>query len=269
MARPVWSGHIVFGLVSIPVRFFPATTSHDIHFNLLHRKTRSRIKLQYFCPECEKVVSKDELVRGYEYEKGKYVLLEDEELQKIRPQSSKTLEIAQFIDLSEVDPVYFERSYYVAPDKGGEKAFELLTEAMRETNKAAVGKLLMRDHEYLALIRAGQQGLVAQLMYYEDEIRKNENKVPVHPEPAKKQLDLAKNLIENLTDKFVPRNFSNEYIKSLDHLIESKITGRKLKIVPERKLRAVGDLMTALQKSVEQTTKRAATGKTKTRRKTA
>lgn len=269
MARPVWSGHIVFGLVSIPVRLFPATTSHDIHFNLIHRKTKSRIKLQYFCPECEKVVSRDELVRGYEYEKGKYVLIEDEEIEKIRPQSSKTLEIAQFIELSEVDPVYFERSYYLAPDDGGEKAFELLTEAMRETNRAAIGKLLMRDHEYLALIRPGRQGLVAQLMYYEDEIRKNENKVPAHPDLAKKQLDLAKSLIENLTDKFAPGNFSNDYIKSLDELIESKITGRKLKILPQRKPRAVGDLMTALQKSVEQTAKRTPINKTKARRKTA
>lgn len=264
MAKPVWSGVLVFGLVSIPVTMLPATNSHDIHFNLLHKKTKSRIKLQYYCPECEKVVSRDELGRGYEYEKGKYVLLEDEDLQKIKPHSSKSLEINEFVDLDQVDPVYFEKSYYLAPGEGGDSAFRLFTQALRESKKAGVGRLLMRDHEYLALIRPSEEGLVAHLMYYEDEIRKNENKVPKNTKIPEKQLQLAKHIIENLSEPFRPSAYKNEYIKKLDELIESKVTGRKLKVVPEKKRPHVEDLMAALQKSVQQSAKKQPRSRKKT-----
>ncbi|PWT87368.1 MAG: Ku protein [Acidobacteria bacterium] len=261
MARPVWSGFIVFGLVSIPVRLFSATTSHDISFNLLHRKTKSRIKLQYYCPHCDKVVPRDELVRGYEYQKDHYVTIEDEELKKIRPESSKNLEITQFVELAEVDPIFYEKSYYFGPSEGGEKAFDLLTEAMRETSTAGLGKLLMRDHEYLALVRPGEGGLVVQFLLYADEVRKNENRVPAHPHVSAKQLELAKTIIEDMKEPFKPEIFKNDYIERLDELIESKITGRKLKIVPAKEKPKVTNLLEALQKSVEQSKSGAKTKK--------
>jgi DNA end-binding protein Ku len=264
MAKPVWSGFLVFGLVSIPLRVFPATTSHDISFNLLHKKTKSRIKLQYYCPECEKVVPRDELVRGYEYEKGKYVILEEEDLEKIKPQSSRSLEINEFINLDEVDPVYYEKTYYLGPGEGGEKAFHLFTQALRETKRAGIGKLLMRDHEYLALIRANDAGLVAHLMFYEDEIRKNENRVAKNSKVPEKQLQLAKDIVENLTVPFRPSEYKNDYVKKLGQLIESRVTGRKLRIVPSKPRPHVEDLMAALQKSVQRSLKKQSRGREKT-----
>jgi DNA end-binding protein Ku len=263
MARPVWSGTIAFGLVSIPVKIFPATTTHDIAFNLLHKKTKSRIKLQYYCPECKKVVSRDELGKGFEYEKDKYVLLEDADLKKIKPQSSKTLEINEFVRLEQVDPIYFEKTYYMGPGEGGEKAFDLFTRALQESRKAGIGRLLMRDHEYLALIRPGKEGLLAHLMYYEDEIRNNEFKLNDGKVPEK-QLQLAKSIIDNLTVPFQPSHYKNEYIQKLDQLIESKITGRKLKVVRSKPRAHVEDLMAALQKSVQQTSKKETRPKKKT-----
>ena len=253
MATAVWTGTITFGLVSIPVKLFAATTSHNISFNLLHRECKNRINLQNYCPHCEKVVERADLVKGYQYEKNQYVLIEDEDLDSVQPEASSSMEIAQFITTTDVDPIYYERTYYLGPDKGSEKTFALLSKAMEETNRAALGKLVMRNHEYLALIRPGMQGLLVHFMLYDDEIRENENKVSDDVEIRAKEVQLAKQLIENLSEPFEVDKFQDEYIHKLEEMIEAKLKGRKLTVVPPKAKPKIVDLMEALQKSVQQT----------------
>jgi Ku protein, prokaryotic len=253
VATAVWTGTITFGLVSIPVKLFAATTSHNISFNLLHRECKNRINLQNYCPHCEKVVERADLVKGYQYEKNQYVLIEDEDLDSVQPEASSSMEIAQFITTTDVDPIYYERTYYLGPDKGSEKTFALLSKAMEETNRAALGKLVMRNHEYLALIRPGMQGLLVHFMLYDDEIRENENKVSDDVEIRAKEVQLAKQLIENLSEPFEVDKFQDEYIHKLEEMIEAKLKGRKLTVVPPKAKPKIVDLMEALQKSVQQT----------------
>jgi DNA end-binding protein Ku len=252
MATSLWTGTVSFGLVSIPVKLFAATTSHDVSFNLLHRDCRGRINLQNFCPQCQRVVERSELIKGYQYEKDTYVTIDEQDIQSVKPESSSNLDIVQFIHLNEVDPIYFERSYYLGPDRGSKKTFGLLTKAMEETQRAAIGKLVMRSHEYLALIRPGMNGLIVHLMLYADEIRENENQVDEDLEVRSKEVLLAKELIENLTEPFQADQFKNEYVSALETMIESKIKGRTLTIVQPKEKPKVHDLMEALQLSVKQ-----------------
>ena len=254
MAATVWTGRITFGLVSIPVKLYTATTSHDLSFNLLHEKDKSRIKMQYYCPEDEKVVERSELVKGYEYEKNQYVILEEDELDRIKPESSSNLDIQAFIQVSEVDPIYFERTYYLGPsEEATEKTFSLLATAMEKTGRAAIGKLLMREHEYLALIRPALGGLVLDLMHYEDEVKENQHRVRNGKQIRQKELELAEQLIENLSEKFDPSKFKDEYQERLQQLIDAKLEGRKLKIIRPKKRPQVTDLLTALERSVRAT----------------
>lgn len=257
MATAVWSGTVSFGLVSIPVKLFTATSSHNISFNLLHQDCKGRINLQNYCPQCERVVERSELIKGYEYEKGHYVTIDEEDIQKVQPESSSNLDIAQFIEVPEVDPIYYEKSYYLGPDKGSEKTFALLVKAMQETNRAAVGKLVMRSHEYLALIRPGMKGMVVHFMYFADEVKENEFGVGDF-DLKPKEVQLAKQLVENLTEPFEPSKFEEEYVKRLEEMIDAKLKGRTLKIVPPKARPKETDLMEALQKSIQATKKPAA-----------
>jgi DNA end-binding protein Ku len=200
-------------------------------------------------------VERSELVKGYQYEKNEYVLVEDEDLESIRPESSSNLDIVQFIDMKDIDPIYYERTYYLGPDKGTDKTFALLVKAMEESNRAAVGKLTMRNHEYLALIRPGMNGLILHFMLYSDEIRENENSVRTDLEVRPKELQLAKQLIDNLYEPFAPEKFKDEYISKLEEMIEAKLRGRKLTVITPKAKPKVADLMEALQKSVQQTKK--------------
>jgi DNA end-binding protein Ku len=255
VATAVWTGTVTFGLVSIPVKLFTATTSHNISFNLLHEECKSRINLRNYCPVDEREVERSELVKGYEYEKGKYVIIEDEDLEAVKPPSSQVMDIVQFIDLKEIDPIYYDKSYYLGPNKGSEKTFALLTKAMKTTNRAAIGKITMRNHEYLALIRPGMDGLVVQFMLYADEVRENEFKVPKDIELKPKEVQLATQLVENLSEPLKLEKFEDEYINRVEQLIEAKLKGRKLTIVTPKAKPKVADLMEALQKSVQATKK--------------
>src|ERR1041384_5791699 len=255
MAATIWNGRITFGLVSIPVKLVTSTRDHDISFHYLHRKDLSRIKMQYICANDEEVVERSELVKGYEYKKNEYIVVEPEELERIQPESSSNLDIQQFIDLAEVDPVYYERSYYVVPGaEGTEKTFSLLATAMKNKNRAAIGKLLMRDHEYLALIRPSNGGLVLETMHYEDEIKEN----PASTENKKirdKEMDLAEQIVDNLTEPFDPGKYKDEYTERVQELLDAKIKGEKVRFFKPRPKKTVSNLLTALQKSVEQTQK--------------
>jgi DNA end-binding protein Ku len=251
MATSVWPGTISFGLVSIPVKLYTATTSHDISFNLLHNECQGRINLQNYCPQCERVVERSELIKGYQYEKGQYAIINDEDLQSVKPESSSMLDIVKFIDITEVDPIYFERTYYVGADKGSEKAFTLLAKAMEQMGKAAVGRLVMRNHEYLVLIRPGMEGLLVQTMLYADEIRENEFKLSKDMDVRPKELDLAKQLVDSLSESFDIEEFKNDYVAKVEEMLEAKIHGRKLTVVKPTQKPKVLDLMDALQKSVQ------------------
>ena len=251
MATSVWSGTISFGLVSIPVKMFTATASHDVSFNLLHNECRGRINLQNYCPQCERVVERSELIKGYQYEKNQYAIVTDEDLKSVKPESSSLLDIVKFIEVGEIDPIYFERTYYVGADKGSEKAFALLAKAMQEMGRAAVGKLVMRNHEYLVLIRPGMDGLLIHTMLYADEIRENEFKVSKDMELRPKELDLAKQLIDNLSEPLNIQEFQNEYVSKVEEMLEAKIHGRKLTVVTPTQRPKVMDLMEALQQSVK------------------
>jgi DNA end-binding protein Ku len=252
MATAVWTGTITFGLVSIPVKLFTATTSHDVSFNLLHEVCKGRINLQNYCPQCERVVERSELVKGYQYEKNQYVVIQDTDLEAIKPESSTNLDIVQFIDLKEVDPIFFEKSYYLGPDKSSNKPFQLLAKALEETGRAALGKLVMRNHEYLALIRPGMKGLIVHFMLYADEIRENENRIPEDLEVRPKELQLAKQLVDSLSEPFDPQKFEDEHIQRIEQMIEARLKGRKLTIVKPTAKPKVVDLMDALQKSIAQ-----------------
>jgi DNA end-binding protein Ku len=251
MATSVWTGTISFGLVSIPVKMFTATASHDISFNLLHNECRGRINLQNYCPQCERVVERSELIKGYQYEKNQYAIVTDEDIKSVKPESSSMLDIVKFIQVDEIDPIYFERTYYVGADKGSEKAFALLARAMEEMGRAAVGKLVMRNHEYLVLVRPGMEGLLIHTMLYADEIRENEFKVSKDLELRPKELDLAKQLVESLSEPLNIEGFQNDYILKLEEMLEAKIHGRKLTVVKPTQKPKVMDLMEALQQSVK------------------
>lgn len=260
MATSVWSGTITFGLVSIPVRLFSSTSSHDVSFNLLHNECKGRINLQNYCPTCETVVERSQLVKGYQYEKDRYVMVEEEDLKSVRPETSSNLEILQFITATEVDPIYFEKSYYLCANEGSEKPFALLARAMDETGRAAVGKLVMRNHEYLALVRPNRErdGLVVHFMLHADEIRENEGRISKDLQFKAKELDLAKQLVENLTEPFDIAQFPEEYTAKVQEMLEAKIGGRKLQVVAPKSKPKTLDLMEALKKSVEATKKGAA-----------
>ena len=251
MATSVWSGTISFGLVSIPVKLFTATASHDVSFNLLHNECRGRINLQNYCPQCERVVERSELIKGYQYEKDQYAIVTDEDIKSVKPESSSILDIVKFIEVKEIDPIYFERTYYVGADKGSEKAYALLARAMEEMGRAAVGRLVMRNHEYLVLIRPGMEGLLIHTMLYADEIRENEYKSSKDIDLRQKELDLAKQLVESLSEPLKIQEFQNEYISKLEEMLEAKIHGRKLTVVKPAQKPKVLDLMDALQKSVQ------------------
>jgi DNA end-binding protein Ku len=253
-AHSIGSGTISFGLVSIPIKLYPATSSQSVSFNLLHAKCGNRIKQQRFCPVCNEVVERDALVRGYEFAKDQYVRVTDEELKGLEGEASQAIEISQFVPLSKVDPIYFERSYYLGADKGGEKAYRLLTNAMDKVDKVALAKFVMRGKENLVVVRPTQNGLMLHTMYFSDEVR-NFEEIP-KGESAKisdAEINLAIRLIDELSnERFDPAAFEDEYRQRVLELITKKAEGEEITIAaPQPKRAQVIDLMAALKESLE------------------
>jgi DNA end-binding protein Ku len=203
-SRPIGNGNISFGLVSIPVKLFSATRSKSVSFNLLHGKDLSRIQQKIYCPVDEAIIERSELVRGYEIEKGRYVTFTDEELKALEAHGDHSIEITEFVPLSEVDPVYFEESYYLATDTGANKAYRLLTDAMESSKRVALGRYTMRGKEHLVLIRPYAKGLILHTLYYADEVKAVDEFDRAVNEPVKEtELTLAKKLIDELTQKTI------------------------------------------------------------------
>jgi DNA end-binding protein Ku len=247
------SGTISFGLVSIPVRMYTSASSGGVRFNMLHAKCGNRVKQQLFCPTDNTVVERSDIVKGYEFAKEQYVRVTDEELKTLEGDASQIIDIAEFVPLPKVDPIYFENTYYLGPDKGGEKAYRLLSDAMAKTDRVALAKFVMRGKESLVLIRPSQGGLMLHTMYFADEVRsfgevdKGEN-AKIKPG----ELDLALRLIDELShDEFKPQQYQDEYRLRVLDMINMKVEGKEVTAVgPQIQRAQVIDLMDALKESL-------------------
>src|SRR5215469_2858260 len=252
MATSVWKGHLTFGLVSLPIKLFSAARSETISFNQLHKTDHSRVKQVLYCAAEDKPVAREDLVKGYEYEKGRYVIVESDEIQKVAPKTAQTMEILEFVKSSEIDPLYFESSYYMAPDAAGEKAYALLFEALRRTGYVGVAKVAMHSREHIVILRPGEQGLVLHTMYYADEVRKVEEFRTNTDLVAAKELELAQLFVRSLEAKFEPEKYHDEYRDNLKALIKAKVEGQAIvEPEPAPKLAPVVDIMAALRASME------------------
>jgi DNA end-binding protein Ku len=253
----MWKGAISFGLVSIPVRVFPATEEKSVRFNQLHANDHGRIKYQRVCAKDGEEVPYQEIVRGYEYEKDRYVVLEEEELDSIPVESSRTIDINEFVDVTEIDPIYFQKTYYLIPEEAGVKAYALLREALVGNSKVGIAKVSFREKEHLATIRASDNIIVLETMFWPDEIRKAafeelDKDVKVRPQ----EVEMARSLIENLSGEWDPDQYRDEYREALLELIEKKVAGEEIEYVaPPEEAPKVVDLMDALRASVEATKK--------------
>jgi DNA end-binding protein Ku len=250
MASSVWKGHLTFGLVSFPIRLFSAARSETISFNLLHKDDHSRIKQVVYCQAEEKPVPRSELVKGYEYEKDHYVEIDEEDIKKVAPKTAKVMEILEFVKSDQVDPIYLESSYYVAPDEGGEKPYALLFQALRESKYYALAKVAMHNREHIIVLRPGAKGILSHTMYYNDEIRHVEEFRTDTSLVKDKELDMAKMLISSLEAEFEPQKYRDEYRENLQKMIEAKIEGKKVVATPSAHVAPVIDIMEALKKSL-------------------
>ena len=259
MASSVWKGHLTFGLVSFPIRLFSAARSETISFNLLHKADHSRIKQMVYCQAEDKPVPRSELVKGYEYEKDHYVEIDDEDIRKVAPKTAKVMEILEFVKSDDVDPIYLESSYYVAPDEGGEKPYALLFQALRESKYYALAKVAMHNREHIIILRPGAKGILSHTMYYQDEIRQVEEFRTDTSLVKEKELDMAKMLISSLEAEFEPQKYHDTYRDNLRQMIEAKIEGKKIVATPETHVAPVIDIMEALKKSLAEKRKPAQT----------
>ena len=250
MASSVWKGHLTFGLVSFPVRLFSAARSETISFNLLHKEDHSRIKQVTFCQAEDKPVPRSDLVKGYEYEKDHYVVIEDEDIKKVAPRTAKVMEILEFVKADQVDPIYLESSYYIAPDEGGEKAYALLFTALKDSGYYGVAKVAMHNREHIIVLRPGAKGILSHTMYFQDEIRQVEEFRTDTSLVKDKELAMAKMLISSLEENFEPQKYHDTYRENLKKMIEDKIEGRNVVETPTEHFAPVIDIMEALKKSL-------------------
>ena len=251
MGTSVWKGYLTFGLISVPVRLFSAARTEHIAFNQLHKVCKTRVRQPLYCPTCERMVERSEIVKGYEYEKGQYVLVEDEEVKKIAPPSASTMEIQEFVNLADVDPLYLDASYYMVPEDAGRKAYQLLVKTMEESRRAAIAKLAMHQREYVVLVRPHDNGLTLHTMYFADEVRSlpeygRQDEVKVKPEEIK----LAKQLVESLAGDFDPKKYHDEYKEQLKALLDAKLRGQEVTVAAQPQLAPVIDMMEALKASL-------------------
>lgn len=252
--RTLWKGAVSFGLVNIPIKMYVATERKDIKFNFLHKECMTPIQYRKFCPHCDREINPEEIVRGYEYQKGSFVVINEEDLERIPLENTKTIDILDFVDLSQVDPVYFDKTYYLEPSQGGEKAYSLLIEAMSQTGKAAIAKVIIRSKQSLAALRVKDQVLIMETIFWPDEIRSSSalnlgiDRVKLH----ENEIKMAVSLIENLSTSFEPAKYQNEYRQALWELIENKIVGKEVvAAAPAADRGNVVDLMEALKASVK------------------
>lgn len=263
--RAMWKGSLSFGLVNIPVRLFAATESKDIKFRYLHGPCHTPLEYRKICPTCEKQVPWEEIVRGYEYEKEHFVVLSEAEIKAAAGESNRLIEITDFVQIEEIDPIFFQNSYYLAPDGTGSKPYILLHRAMQETGKIAVAMITLRTKESMAVVRCYGEILSLSTMYFPDEIRAVAA-LPDIPQPAEiraRELEMAKELIGNLATPFVAENYHDRYREKLLETIQARVAGKEIVTAPSPEKEKVIDLLEALQASVEKTRVEKAKGRKK------
>jgi DNA end-binding protein Ku len=252
MAATVWKGFLTFGLISIPVRLFTAARPERVSFNQLSKKTHARVKQQLVDPTTGEVLERSDIVKGYAVGKDQYILVEDEEIKKVQPASGDTMEIQEFVKIQEVDPLYYDQSYYIVPEEAGKKPYYLLVDTMEKSGYVAVAKISMHQREYTVMVRPRHGGLTLHTMYYENEIRE----VPEYGrrgdfEVKPQEIKLAEQLVESLASPFEPKKYTDSYQARLRELIEAKQQGKEAQPTEAKRLAPVIDLMEALQQSLK------------------
>ena len=275
MAATVWKGFISFGLVSFPVRLFSAARPKTVHFHLLHKKDMSRVKEVWYCAKENRPIDRSDIIKGYETSKNKYVAVEDEELKKIAPTTATTMDILQFVASDEIDPIFFESSYYVASEEGTAKPYVLFMAALSDTKQDAIAKIAMHNREHIVLIRPSNGGLILHTLYYPDELNKANRSESPKAKYNSKELEMAKSLVKHLTAAFKPDQFHDAYRENVERLLRQKKKGQEITTVEQPHKAPVIDLMEALKRSLaarnpaNSTPKNARTRKAPARRKTA
>ncbi|HJW38896.1 MAG TPA: Ku protein [Candidatus Udaeobacter sp.] len=271
MARAIWKGNISFGLVNIPIALYPATRREELKFRLLRKSDLSPVNYKRVAEKDGKEVPWDEIVKGYEYDKGKYVVLKDEDFERVDLEATQTVDIQDFVDQKEIDPMFFYKPYYLEPQKGGDKAYALLRDALKDTNKVGIAKVVIKTRQYLAGVKPEDGVLALELMHFADELADPEKlHVPKKTEVAKREMTMAKSLIDSMSSKWNPEKYKDDYREALMEVIEDKVEagGKEIEEKPKKapKPTKVIDLVSVLQKSLEETgAKKKAT--TKSRRK--
>lgn len=246
----LWKGSISFGLVNVPVKMHAATESQEFQFHYLHDDCRSRVRYVKKCPHCDIEVQQKDLIKGYEYEKDRYVILADEELAALEQPTSRSIDILDFIDLQEIDPIYYQKSYYLSPEETALKAYRLLCDAMQVTGKVALARVTLRSKQHLACLRVFEKGIIMETMYYPAEIRHLDSSVWEQVKPTETEMTMARQLIDNLAKHFDPTQYHDEIREELKGLIESKITGEAFTVEKVPEGGKVLDLMEALRASI-------------------
>ncbi|HWF03281.1 MAG TPA: Ku protein [Candidatus Angelobacter sp.] len=252
MASTVWKGQLNFGFISLPVKFTSAAKAESVSFNQLHKTDHSRVKQVMFCAAEGKQIERSEIVKGYEYEKDKYIEITSEDLDKIAPDTAETMDLLEFVDAKEMDAVYFESSYYLVPEKGGEKAYSLLHMVMLKTGTLAVTKIAMHSREHVAVLRPGARGIVLQTLFYHDEVRATTEFRPDAELVSKADVEMAAKLVESLSAPWEPEKYKDGYREKLAELVQAKVTGKTLEKGKKNGRKSeVVDIQTALKKSIE------------------
>jgi len=258
--KSIWNGTVSFGLINIPVKVYSATRHNELNFHYLHEEDLGRISTERVCKKCGQSLDYNELVRGYEHQKGKYIPVTEEDFEKVSVESTKTITITDFVDPQEIDPVFFEKPYYLAPDENGEELYVLLREALARTHKVGVAKFSWYEREHLAMVKATDRALILDVMYFADEISQpQELTLPARDgvEISENELDLAERLVETMTSHFTPERYKNTYSQSLRELIDRKRAGLEIETKPApRAPTRAAELVAKLKDSVEQAEKR-------------
>ncbi|PYK53723.1 MAG: Ku protein [Verrucomicrobia bacterium] len=273
MARAIWKGSISFGLVNIPIALYPATRREELRFRLLRKSDLSPVNYKRVAEKDGKEVSWDQIVKGYEYEKGKYVVLKAEDFERVDLEATQTVDIQDFVDQEQIDPMFFYKPYYLEPQKGGDKAYVLLRDALKESNKVGIAKVVIKTRQYLAGVKPEDGALVLELMHFADELADpGKLHVPKKTEVGKREMNMAKSLIDSMSSKWDPEKYKDEYREALMDVIEEKVEagGKEIKEKPKKapKTTKVIDLVSVLQKSLDQTgSKRKTTAKSRRKQK--
>jgi len=267
MARAIWKGSISFGLVNIPIALYPATRREELKFRLLRKTDLSPVNYKRVAEKDGKEVPWDQIVKGYEYEKGRYVVLQDEDFQRVDIEATQTVDIQDFVELDEIDPIFFYKPYYLEPQKGGDKAYALLRDALKDSKKVGMAKVVIKTREYLAGVKPEDGALVLELMHFADELADTSKlHIPKKVEVGKREMTMAKSLIDSMSSKWNPEKYKDDYREALMEVIEAKVEagGKEIEEKPSKapKPTKVIDLVSVLQKSLEETGgKRKAKGK--------